>query len=208
MIFFLFDDKTEPADIFADIPSEKTEPKANSATGTTPLPVGESGVIMQQATFGKKGIVLLAVIVLLIGGGAAAYFVMRGRSTPQPVLPAAVVETPQPQTQPQPEPQPEPQPQPESQPQPQPATETPATQPTTDTDGDGLSDAREVALGTNPNLVDTDADNLNDREEVEVYLTDPLNPDTDGDTFKDGDEVRNGYNPKGPGKLLQLPTTP
>ncbi len=206
MIFFLFDDKTEPSDIFADIPSEKTEPRPAAATGTTPLPVGESGVIMQQATFGKKGILLLAVVVILIGGGVAAYFVTRGRSTPQAVLPAAIVETPQPQPEPQPQPQPQPEPQPE--PATQPATETPATSPTIDTDGDGLSDAREVALGTNSNLVDTDADGLNDREEVEVYMTDPLNPDTDGDTFKDGEEVRNGYNPKGPGKLLQLPPTP
>jgi hypothetical protein len=32
-----------------------------------------------------------------------------------------------------------------------------------------------------------------------------LNPDTDGDTYKDGDEVKKGYNPSGPGQLLQIP---
>lgn len=74
-----------------------------------------------------------------------------------------------------------------------------------DTDGDGLTDDQEIALGTDPVKIDTDGDGLTDREEVEIYFTDPLNPDTDGDGYTDGDEVRNGYNPKGPGKLLILP---
>lgn len=43
-----------------------------------------------------------------------------------------------------------------------------------DTDGDGLEDAREAAIGTDPN-----------------------NPDTDGDGFQDGEEVKNGYSPLG-----------
>jgi hypothetical protein len=37
-----------------------------------------------------------------------------------------------------------------------------------DTDGDGLSDAAEVALGTNPNNVDTDGDGHNDKAEVDA----------------------------------------
>jgi hypothetical protein len=41
-----------------------------------------------------------------------------------------------------------------------------------DTDGDGLSDAEEIRIGT-----------------------DPFNPDTDGDGFSDFEEVRNGFNP-------------
>jgi len=49
--------------------------------------------------------------------------------------------------------------------------------------------------------LDSDSDGLNDNVEIEVYATDPLNPDTDGDGYKDGDEVKNGYNPKGDGKL-------
>lgn len=50
-----------------------------------------------------------------------------------------------------------------------------------DSDGDGLSDAREKSLGTNPN-----------------------NPDTDNDGYRDDIEVKNGYDPKGPGKLVKL----
>lgn len=91
-------------------------------------------------------------------------------------------------------------------------TQTPTTpvvtQPTTiprDTDRDGLSDEDEAQYGTNPTLVDSDADGLTDRDEVSVFKTNPLLRDTDGDTFSDGDEVRNGYDPKGSGKLLNLP---
>ncbi|MBU4421925.1 thrombospondin type 3 repeat-containing protein [Candidatus Parcubacteria bacterium] len=74
-----------------------------------------------------------------------------------------------------------------------------------DSDNDGLTDAREIELGTDPKNPDTDGDRLFDREEVEVYKTDPLNKDTDGDTFEDGAEVQAGYDPKGPGKLILIP---
>ncbi|MGE5425703.1 MAG: hypothetical protein ACM3PZ_01365 [Bacillota bacterium] len=70
-----------------------------------------------------------------------------------------------------------------------------------DSDGDSLLDSQEEVIGTNPNVIDSDFDGLSDYEESTVYGTNPLNPDTDGDTFKDGDEVKNGYNPKGDGKL-------
>lgn len=42
----------------------------------------------------------------------------------------------------------------------------PVTVPDEDTDGDGLSDAEELALGTNPNLADSDGDGLDDGAEV------------------------------------------
>jgi len=87
-------------------------------------------------------------------------------------------------------------------------TPTPSTGEVTtqaiDSDQDGLTDEEEKSLGTNPNSPDSDNDGLFDREEVKVYGTDPLNPDTDGDGYKDGDEVKNGYNPKGPGKLYEI----
>jgi hypothetical protein len=41
-----------------------------------------------------------------------------------------------------------------------------------DTDGDGLDDARENTIGTDPN-----------------------NPDTDGDGYLDGEEIQNGFSP-------------
>ena len=58
-----------------------------------------------------------------------------------------------------------------------------------DTDGDGLSNAKELQLGTDPNNPDTDNDGLSDGEEVNEHGTDPKNKDTDGDTLTDGQEV-------------------
>ncbi len=92
-------------------------------------------------------------------------------------------------------------------------TETTGTQPDqapvqiiiVDSDNDGLTDAEETTLGTDSNNPDTDGDGLFDGEEIKVYKIDPLNPDTDGDTFNDGSEVKNGYDPKGPGKLIRIP---
>lgn len=65
-----------------------------------------------------------------------------------------------------------------------------------DRDLDGLNDAREAELGTDPDTPDTDGDLLGDGIEVHGTLntyastpTDPLNWDTDGDRLKDGREV-------------------
>ena len=76
-----------------------------------------------------------------------------------------------------------------------------------DSDSDGLTDNEEQALGTDALATDTDKDGLFDGEEVKVYKTNPLNPDSDNDGYTDGEEVKNGYNPVGPGRLLQLPET-
>jgi hypothetical protein len=46
-------------------------------------------------------------------------------------------------------------------------------EPTIDTDGDGLTDAEETALGTDPNVADTDGDGFSDGQEV-AAKTDPL----------------------------------
>lgn len=69
----------------------------------------------------------------------------------------------------------------------------------TDSDGDGLTDAEEASLGTDPNQQDTDGDGLTDFDEVDndgnpaSYTpgidTDPTNPDTDGDGLNDGQET-------------------
>jgi hypothetical protein len=69
-----------------------------------------------------------------------------------------------------------------------------------DSDGDGLSDQRELQLGTDPHNPDTDGDGLSDGDEVLKYHTNPLLKDTDGDGYPDGEEVKNGYNPLGAGK--------
>ncbi len=59
-----------------------------------------------------------------------------------------------------------------------------------DSDNDGLTDAEEATLGTDPNNPDTDGDGLLDGAEIHSYNTNPKNPDTDGDGLKDGDEVK------------------
>ncbi len=71
----------------------------------------------------------------------------------------------------------------------------------TDADLDGLTDAEEKQLGTNPKNIDTDGDGLTDYDEVKIYHTNPLKADTDGDGYGDGAELRRGYNPLGPGKF-------
>jgi hypothetical protein len=64
-----------------------------------------------------------------------------------------------------------------------------------DFDGDGLTNIREQALGTRPDLYDTDADELSDGDEVHIHGTDPLRFDTDGDGLSDGEEIKLGLNP-------------
>ncbi|QTD51194.1 PKD domain-containing protein [Sulfidibacter corallicola] len=65
----------------------------------------------------------------------------------------------------------------------------------TDSDGDGLSDARELANGTDLLDPDSDDDSLLDGAEVDTHLTNPLNEDTDFDLIPDGFEVNNGLDP-------------
>ncbi len=63
-----------------------------------------------------------------------------------------------------------------------------------DTDGDGLTDAEEEELGTDPEEEDTDGDGLDDGEE-ENLGTDPTEIDSDGDGYPDGAEVDAGSDP-------------
>ncbi len=65
-----------------------------------------------------------------------------------------------------------------------------------DSDGDGLPDALEEALGTDPNDPDTDGDGIEDGDEVNgtgplepFGETDPLDLDSDDDGIEDGDEA-------------------
>jgi hypothetical protein len=54
-----------------------------------------------------------------------------------------------------------------------------------DADNDGLTDAQEKILGTDPNKPDTDGDGLLDGEEYFVYFTNPLKADSDEDGIAD-----------------------
>ena len=67
-----------------------------------------------------------------------------------------------------------------------------------DPDEDGLTNAQEIELGTDPQNDDTDGDGLKGGEEVNDYHTDPLNPDTDRDGLPDGDEPHIGLDPSDP----------
>ena len=63
-----------------------------------------------------------------------------------------------------------------------------------DSDGDGLSDERELEIGTDPQNADSDSDGITDGDELELG-TDPNESDTDGDGTSDGDELAAGTDP-------------
>lgn len=68
-----------------------------------------------------------------------------------------------------------------------------------DSDSDGLTDAQERALGTNPEAADTDGDGRSDNDEVNVDpKTNPLDSDSDDDGLNDGEEISLGTNPNEP----------
>lgn len=67
-----------------------------------------------------------------------------------------------------------------------------------DWDSDGLNDAEEYALGTNPFHHDSDYDDVNDGDEVKIYNTNPLLSDTDGGGAYDGPEIAQNLDPLDP----------
>jgi cell wall-associated NlpC family hydrolase len=69
--------------------------------------------------------------------------------------------------------------------------------PAIDTDGDGLTDGRELALGTDPTRADTDGDGISDGYELGLH-TNPLKADTDGDGIGDSVELATGTDPTSP----------
>lgn len=179
----------EPEDILGDVDNvaaPKNVGGSNYAPVTDEIP---DEYINESKGETLKKILKVAAIVLVIGGGAAgAYYWYSTREVKEPSLGEIVNEG---------------------------ITEDannpeviPLEQPISaeaDQDGDGLMEAREIAEGTDPNNPDTDGDGLFDGEEIAAFGTDPLNRDTDNDGFIDGAEVRNGYNPRGEGRLFSVP---
>lgn len=53
------------------------------------------------------------------------------------------------------------------------------------------------STNTNANITDSDGDGLSDAIELQLG-TDPTNPDTDGDSYTDGEEIDHGYSPLNP----------
>lgn len=258
-MFFIFDDTKEPEDIFSET-SPSTGAAKPAATGappgnlpaasaptsaavkpatpekaTTPLPVGESGVIVEKSALGKK-FVIIGIIGAVILIAAGWFFLFRNKGASIEVVGLDEITAPAEETDLSSPPPPGGEPtspgdtptapagtdtgtdtDPETSSPPPPGDEEPSepadssppppggSVAVVDTDGDGLSDQEEAQLGTDPNKVDSDDDGLSDREEVRTYDTDPNNPDTDGDSFEDGSEVENGYDPNGPGRLLVIP---
>lgn len=82
-----------------------------------------------------------------------------------------------------------------------------------DSDRDGLSDAREARIGTNPHVRDTDRDGIRDGREVKGITTkrlddvrtNPLKADTDGDGLRDKVEVRGFTNKRYDRKYFSHP---
>lgn len=100
-----------------------------------------------------------------------------------------------------------------------PATPTTTTTVHVDADCDGLSDAEEAVLGSDPHDDDTDGDGIDDglergrvvvddscrrRTRVLASRTSPTTVDTDGDGLHDGDEDRNQNGRRDPGETSPL----
>jgi cell wall-associated NlpC family hydrolase len=71
----------------------------------------------------------------------------------------------------------------------------PGAYPPVDTDFDGIVDAIEIRLGTNPMTADSDGDGISDGYEKFRLHTDPTRADSDGDGISDGAELVNGTDP-------------
>ena len=178
-----------PVDMYASVDpapvSSAPLPKLTRPVPTQPIPATP----MQYTAARRWPILVGAGVVLVLGAGVIAFFLMRKPAETPNVITNTVTQNVNA------------------------AVELTNTAPAQtlqninaapDKDADGLTDDREQELGTSLTKADTDGDGLGDGEEVNVYTTDPKRPDTDGDANLDGAEVKKGYNPKGPGLLLDF----
>lgn len=200
----------EPEDMFAQVegpsPAAPTAPVAKptmptavpaaaaSASAMAPTPSSVPSIpSMPKRGFPWKPIVGLVVAILIIGAGGAISYVFlsakapvvpaaqpsaNGNANTTPSAPSAAPTTPVAQAPTSPVP-------------------TPTAAPELDSDGDGLSDAQEAEIGTNPQSADSDNDGLSDGEEIFIYHTNPLKSNTNGDGYPDGTAVLNLYDPAG-----------
>lgn len=184
---------TQPASAPASAP--KAQARATTPAGATAPPAPASHQLPERNPMNWKPIIMVFVVLFIVAVGATlAFFLLSDQSDvpetiPADVLPAELLEE-DPLDADQEE---------------QVIEQEPEPLPDPDTDKDGLTDTEEVSQGTSPTTPDTDADGLFDYEEVKTYGTNPLNPDSDGDGYLDGEEVKNGYDPAGPGRLLEIP---
>lgn len=201
----MFDEPTPPQkgapveDIFAQAspPSSGARPGAGT-TPVSPLKTvapttsasAEAPITFDPEARSRRWLLWLGIGVLIVAavGGGVWFWLSRPSSPPAATTETETNETTTPETS---------------------NTTTPSIAPAEnqDIDGDGLSDAEEQSLGTDPRRADSDEDGLFDREEIMIYKSNPLLFDTDGDGFGDGQEVQNGYSPTGAGRLLELPAT-
>lgn len=205
--------RSEPEDILSGIDKIEPEfkgparPVAFSGTATPAAAVPSAKSIMKEPFFrqNKKIVVVLVLVLFLIAGVVSASWYAYSLFSGQAVKLKVANLNNQTNTQPEMPIVNEPTNEAVNQPvvnqnvninQPPP--------PPPDSDSDGLTNDEEAMYGTDPTKIDTDGDDLTDRDEVKVFKTDPNNPDTDGDSYKDGEEVRNGYDPKGSGRLLNI----
>jgi outer membrane biosynthesis protein TonB len=199
-------EQKEVVDIFAGldpVPSQSVKkPAAMPASALNNQPAISSQQLSATGTRSKlfiAGVIVLIVLAVIIVGLVVLKFVLGvnfGKiefGAKEESAPVEKVE----------QPAAKPAPAPIVEPEPEPAPAVIELKPV-DSDLDGLTDAEETNLGTNMLNADSDGDKLFDYDEVKTYGTDPLKADTDADGYLDGEEVLNGYNPKGPGKLLNF----
>lgn len=194
-------------------------------TGAGGLPISEPGTLTEPMLYPAKapvlGKILMVVVILVIAGGVGygAWWIYSSYIMKAPQVKAPVTEQTIPIEQPRDE-------VPAEQPTtteeegefptvqttsteaatttPMPPEETPGA--AVDSDKDGLNDAQEEQMKTDPLNQDSDKDGLTDGDEVLIWKTDPTNKDSDGDGYLDGEEANHGYNPLGPGKLFENQT--